>query len=100
MAGAETPRDLPTEPEGEDGGGEIVLRPDGYHWIPPDGRQDFGPFETLEEALAYRDAGDERAPTPAETLQEAEQELGVAEWIDPQTGEPAEGSCPPHLDED
>ncbi len=78
--------------------GEIVARPDGYHWIPPDGKQEFGPFETLEQAQAYRDASDDGAPAPAETLQEAEGELGIGEWIDPETGELAEGSCPPRLE--
>jgi hypothetical protein len=79
--------------------GEIVARPDGYHWIAPDGRQEFGPFDSLELAQAARDAGDEAMPEPGETLQEAEAEIGVAGWIDPETGEPAEGACPPHLTE-
>lgn len=80
--------------------GEIVVRPDGYHWIAPDGRQEFGPFETLELAEAVRDANDDDAAAPAELLQAAESEFGVADWIDPATGEPAEGPCPPHLEED
>jgi hypothetical protein len=92
--------DAPLPEEEDVEAGEIVLRPDGYHWIPPDGRQDFGPFPTLEEARAYRAGGEDEAPAPAETLLEAEQEIGIADWIDPQTGEPAEGGCPPHLDED
>ncbi len=84
----------------EDGGpGEIVVRPDGYHWIAANGRQEFGPFETLEQAQVYRDACDESAPLPAETLQEAESEIGISDWIDPETGQPAEGYCPPHLEE-
>lgn len=81
--------------------GRIVQRPDGYHWIALDGRQEFGPFETLEQATAdMLDAADESALQPGESLQEAESEIGIAEWIDPETGEPAEGPCPPHLDED
>ena len=79
--------------------GEIVSRPDGYHWIAPDGRQEFGPFETLEQALSDRDAYEERDSAPAETLQEAESEIGISDWIDPETGAPAEGHCPPHLEE-
>lgn len=35
---------------------------------------------------------------PADTLPELEREIGIADWIDPQTGEPAEGQSPPHLD--
>lgn len=80
--------------------GEIVERPDGYHWIAPDGRQEFGPFETLELAEAARDTSDDNAAAPAELLREVEGEFGVADWIDPATGEPAEGPCPPHLEED
>jgi len=84
----------------EDSPGEIVARPDGYHWIAPDSRQEFGPFETEELAQAYRDGYDETELAPAETLEEAEAEIGISDWIDPETGEPAEGPCPPHLDEE
>ena len=38
-------------------------------------------------------------PSPAETLEEAESELGINDWIDPETGELAEGQSPPHLEE-
>ena len=77
----------------------IIERPDGYHWIAADGKQEFGPFGSRELALADMiDGAEEQAPQPGETLQEAESEIGIAEWIDPETGEPAEGSCPPHLE--
>lgn len=77
---------------------DVVERPDGFYWIAPDGRQAFGPFETPALARADRDRLDEgRAPVPGETLAEAEDEIGVATWIDPETGEPAEGQAPPHL---
>jgi hypothetical protein len=36
---------------------------------------------------------------PGETLAEAESEIGVADWIDPDSGEPAEGQSRPHLNE-
>jgi hypothetical protein len=76
----------------------ILLKPDGYYWLAPDGRQEFGPFESLELALADMNAGDDEAPEPGETLQEAEIEIGIADWIDPDTGEPAEGLSHPRLD--
>ena len=95
-----TPLPLPSLPPEPESPGEIVSRPDGYHWLAPDGRQEFGPFRTLAQARAYRDAFEEDAPSPGETLQEAEAEIGIADWIDPETGEPAEGSCPPRLDEE
>lgn len=79
---------------------QIMVRPDGYYWQAPDGKQEFGPFESLELALADRGAADEQAPVPGETLQEAEDEIGIADWIDPETGEPAEGQSPPRLEEE
>jgi hypothetical protein len=78
----------------------ITRRPDGYYWQAPDGRQEFGPFGSYEEAWADMHAGDPDAPEPGETVQEAESEIGMADWIDPETGEPAEGQAPPHLDAD
>ena len=78
----------------------IVERPDGFYWQAPDGRQVFGPFDSAAEARADRDRFDEDAPAPGETLQQAEGEIGIADWIDPETGAPAEGQSPPHLDID
>lgn len=79
----------------------ILARPDGYYWMAADGHQEFGPFATVELAQANRDAADtDNAPAPGESLQEAESEIGMADWIDPETGEPAEGQSPPRLDED
>ena len=79
--------------------GEIVHRPDGYHWIAPDGRQEFGPFSSRAEAIADRDEANEGTPAPGESLEEAEDELGQASWIDPDTGELAEGQSRPRLDD-
>lgn len=77
---------------------QVVARPDGYYWQASDGRQEFGPFDSLELALADMDMADEQAPEPGETLQEAEDEIGMAYWIDPETGEPAERQSPPLLE--
>lgn len=76
----------------------ILRHPDGYYWQAPDSRQEFGPFATLEAALAdMAEAGGE-APEPGESLQEAEDEIGIADWIDPDTGDPAEGFIRPRLE--
>ena len=75
----------------------IVARPDGFHWLAPDGRQEFGPFERLEEAMTDMLGAEDNAPAPAESLSDAEAEIGIADWLDPETGEPAEGRCPPLL---
>lgn len=40
----------------------------------------------------------EDALAPEETLAEAEREIGLNDWIDPETGEPAEGQSPPRLE--
>ena len=43
--------------------------------------------------------GDPDDVEPGETLQEAEAELGLSEWIDPDTGELAEGMGHPRLED-
>jgi len=91
-------RAVPPEPAIEPA--VIVERPDGYYWQAPDGHQEFGPFESYELACEHRDAVGDEALAPGETLQQAEHELGIADWIDAETGEPAEGESPPHLRED
>ena len=78
----------------------IIDRPDGYYWSGPGVGEEFGPYETYELALAARDAVDDEAEAPGEALLEAEREIGIADWIDAETGEPAEGQSPPHLRED
>jgi hypothetical protein len=76
----------------------ILSRPDGYYWLAPDGRQEIGPFDSFAEAMADMDSGEAGGWTPGETLAEAESEIGVADWIDPDSGLPAEGQAPTHLE--
>lgn len=68
----------------------VMARPDGYYWIADDGRQEFGPFVTAVQALAALREGIETTSEPGETVAEAVAEIGVADWVDPDTGEPAE----------
>jgi hypothetical protein len=42
---------------------------------------------------------DDEPLSDIEALHEVETEIGIATWLDPETGEPAQGACPPHLDE-
>jgi hypothetical protein len=77
----------------------VVERPDGWYWAAPDGQQEFGPFDDRTSARADRDRYSEEAISEGETVQEAEREIGIADWIDAETGEPAEGQSPPHLEE-
>lgn len=80
---------------------QIMARPDGYYWQAPDGRQEFGPFDTVDLALVDMEAfNDEEEVAPGETLQEAEDEIGISDWIDPETGEPAEGQSRPRFGQD
>ena len=72
----------------------VVQHPDGWYRLGGDGLREAGPFATADDALA-----DWRATTPldlepGETLHEVEADLGIAEWIDPETGEPAEDHTP------
>ncbi len=78
----------------------IVHRPDGWYWTDPDGQQDFGPFDSREAALADLHAAEPDDIEPGESLREAEAELGIADFIDPDTGDPAEGQSNPHLPRD
>jgi len=72
----------------------VVKHPDGYYWLAPDGHQQFGPFDSVDEALDDMHAAAEEALECGETLEEAEEELGISDWVDPDTGEPAEGMGP------
>jgi len=78
----------------------IVEHPDGFYWVAPGGRQQFGPFASAEAARADRDMSNEEAPAPGSSLREAEDEIGISDWIDPDTGEPAEGRTIPRLSSD
>ena len=71
--------------------GAVIQRPDGWYWLAERGSQ-FGPFSTEVDALADMHAAADDGLEPGETLEEAEDELGVAGWVDPDTGELAEES--------
>ena len=68
----------------------IVERPDGFYWTTQDGEREVGPFATLVEAVEQMELSDESVFEPGESLDEAEAEIGIADWIDPDTHEPAE----------
>jgi hypothetical protein len=73
----------------------ILKRPDGFYWQRKTGELR-GPFVTRAEAAADRLAGGiaDDDFEESESLQEAESEIGMAEWIDPDTGVPAEDHVP------
>lgn len=87
VADAMTPgTDLPLD----DAGSRVIARPDGYYWVADDGRQEFGPYTSAVLALAALREGVETALEPGQSLAEAEAEIGIAGWVDPETGAPAE----------
>ena len=83
------PTDIP-----EDDRARIVERPDGFYWQSEDRRKEYGPFESLRATIEDMQAVGETDYEPGESIAEAEAELGMADWIDPDTGEPAEESIP------
>jgi hypothetical protein len=69
-------------------------RPDGFYWQDKTTEETYGPFPSIQEAIADAQPVDQPEETKPESLEEAEAEIGIAEWIDPETGEPAEESVP------
>jgi hypothetical protein len=77
----------------------VFERPDGFYWQAREDAREYGPFATLIEALEDRalaesPAGDEESLEVAETLEEAEAEVGISGWIDPDSGELGEEERP------
>lgn len=72
----------------------IIERPDGFYWQDRDSGETFGPFATLVEAvqdLEYNAATDSELEEPlTDQIEQAEEELGISDWVDPETGELAE----------
>jgi len=93
---AAAPKEEALVKEGAPLAGRVIERPDGFYWEAKKG-EPHGPFPTLAEAeadmLADGAAEDEDLEVPG-ALQEAESDLGVNEWIDPDTGGPAEDHVP------
>jgi len=66
----------------------VIERPDGFFWQDSTTDKMFGPFPTLLDAIHDMEYNDDSDYEPGETLEEAEAELGIADWIDPDTGLP------------
>ncbi len=76
----------------------LIERPDGFYWQYRGTAEEFGPFATLIEAVEDMKDGVEAAGEEGEGLLEAEDELGISDWIDPDTGQPAEDGVP-HIED-
>jgi hypothetical protein len=70
---------------------QFIEHPDGVYWQLKTGGKTYGPFSSLVEAVQDIQLQDE-AIEPGESLEEAEDEIGIADWVDPETGLPAEES--------
>jgi hypothetical protein len=92
---APAPKEVAPVAESTSTQGHVIERPDGFYWEAKKG-EPHGPFPTLAEAEAdmLTDGAGDEAVEPVEGLQEAESELGINEWIDPDTGGPAEDNVP------
>lgn len=77
----------------------IIERPDGFYWQSKASNEEFGPFATLVGAVQDMQHRDDAEIEPGENVTEVEDEIGIASWRDPETGEPAEENIP-RLEED
>jgi hypothetical protein len=72
----------------------IVERPDGFYWQSSDGGKEAGPFPTLLEAVEDMQYSADSDFEPGESVEQAEAEIGISDWVDPETGELAEEQTP------
>jgi len=69
----------------------VIERPDGFYWQDDELTDKFfGPFPTLLEAVQDMQLQGDTDFEVGESLEDAEAEIGISGWIDPETGEPAE----------
>lgn len=68
----------------------IEERPDGFYWRDETSGECYGPFATLVEAVADMQYDPDNDYDTAEDLESVEEALGIADWVDPDTGELAE----------
>lgn len=72
----------------------IIERPDGFYWQSTETGENFGPFATLLDATFDMQSEGEGEEQSLETLAEAEASLDLSDWIDPDTGSPAQETAP------
>jgi hypothetical protein len=77
----------------------VIERPDGFYWQDKLSDELYGPFPTLLAAVQDMQDHDGDGYEEGESLEEAESEIGMSDWIDPETGKPAE-DMPTHLSDE
>lgn len=72
----------------------VVERSNGFYWKDEFQNKFYGPFPNrLEALLSMQDQTDSDTDIgEGESLEDAEAGIGIANWIDPDTGEPAQDS--------
>jgi hypothetical protein len=78
---------------------QVIERPDGFYWQDTLTEKLYGPFHTRLEAMQDMESQNDNGYEEGESLEDAEAEIGIAEWIDPETGEPAESLSPRRSDD-
>jgi len=78
---------------------QVIERPDGFYWQDKLTGKEYGPFPTLLEAVQDMQGQNDDSIEEGESLEDAEEEIGISSWIDPETGEPAEDSSIRHSDD-
>ena len=86
-------RQIPETPP-ERARARVFRRADDYWWQSRDTGAEYGPFRTRLEATQDSEIGEREGDAESESLSEAESEIGIADWIDPDTGAPAEEDRP------
>jgi hypothetical protein len=75
----------------------VIEQRDGFYWLDIFGEKRYGPFPTRFDAvqnMQEQDSGNAEEVDDGllDSSGSAEDEIGIADWIDPDTGEPAEES--------
>jgi hypothetical protein len=78
---------------------QVLERPDGFYWQDKLTEKLYGPFRTRVEAVQDMEIQNDNGYEEGESLADAEEEIGISTWIDPETGEPAEGLSTRHSDD-
>jgi len=78
----------------EDEQTRLIERPDGFYWQNKFSEKLYGPFPTLIDAMEDTQYREDSNYEEGESLIEAEAEIGISDWVDPDTGELAEGPTP------
>ncbi len=86
-------KQIPETPP-EDDKAQVIERPDGFYWQSKESGKESGPFPTLLEAVEDMQYSADSDYEPGESVEQAEAEIGISDWVDPETGELAEEQGP------